>query len=68
MSRGVILHPQVRPCLGLRFNKRFTNNGFHFNDVGFDDAIRSLDKLTAIKFDLPTDLAVRQLSNITEAF
>jgi len=36
--------------------------------TGFDDALKCLDKLTGVKFDLPTDLAVRQLTNITEAF
>lgn len=36
--------------------------------TGFDDALRSLDRLTNIKFRLPTDLAVRQLQNISDAF
>lgn len=49
----------------------YSSDDLHFIPLillGFDDALRSLDKLTPIKFDLPTDLAVRQLSSITEAF
>lgn len=34
----------------------------------FDDALRSLDRLTGFDFDLPVDLAVRQLQNIKDAF
>lgn len=35
---------------------------------GFDDGLQSLEKLSGIKFDVPIDLAVRQLKNISEAF
>ncbi|RWS27692.1 RUN domain-containing protein 1-like protein [Leptotrombidium deliense] len=38
------------------------------SSTGFEDALQSLDKLTAIKFKLPTDVAIRQLQNINEAF
>lgn len=36
--------------------------------LGFDDAIKSLEKLNAVKFRLPVDLAVRPFSNIKDAF
>lgn len=36
--------------------------------VGFDDALKSLDKLNGIPFKLPVDLAVRPFSNIKDAF
>ncbi|CAG2168580.1 unnamed protein product [Oppiella nova] len=36
--------------------------------TGFDDTLRSLDKLSVVRFHLPTDLAVRQLQNIHDAF
>lgn len=36
--------------------------------TGFEDSFRSLDRLTSINFDLPTDLAVRQFHNIRDAF
>ncbi|KAL4225000.1 RUN domain containing 1 [Mactra antiquata] len=36
--------------------------------TGFDDAIKSLDKLNSVKFRLPVDLAVRPFSNIKDAF
>ncbi|KAI1292666.1 RUN domain-containing protein 1 [Halotydeus destructor] len=36
--------------------------------TGFDDAFKSLEKLSAIKFHIPTDLAIRQLRNISDAF
>lgn len=36
--------------------------------VGFDDALKSLDKLNSIPFKLPVDLAVRPFSNIKDAF
>ena len=36
--------------------------------TGFDDSLQSLEKLSGIKFDVPIDLAVRQLKNISEAF
>lgn len=35
---------------------------------GFDDALKSLDKLNSIPFKLPVDLAVRPFSNIKDAF
>jgi len=35
---------------------------------GFDDALRSLEKLNQYNFDLPADLAIRQLQNIKDAF
>jgi len=38
------------------------------SSTGFDDALRTLDKLTNINFKLPTDLAIRQLKNINETF
>ncbi|WAR02008.1 RUND1-like protein [Mya arenaria] len=36
--------------------------------TGFDDAIKSLDKLSQYKFNLPVDLAIRPFSNIKDAF
>ncbi|XP_048779554.2 RUN domain-containing protein 1-like [Ostrea edulis] len=36
--------------------------------TGFDDALKSLDKLNSIPFKLPVDLAVRPFSNIKDAF
>ena len=36
--------------------------------LGFDDALVSLDSLTKIEFDLPTDLAIRPFQNIRDAF
>jgi len=36
--------------------------------TGFEDALRSLDKLSAINFDLPIDLAIRQFQNIKDVF
>ena len=36
--------------------------------TGFDDAIRSLDRLSVVRFHLPIDLAIRQLQNISDAF
>jgi RUN domain-containing protein 1 len=33
-----------------------------------EDAVRSLDRLTNIKFNLATDVAIRQLRNINDAF
>jgi hypothetical protein len=36
--------------------------------TGFEDALRSLDKLSRVNFDLPVDLAIRQFQNIKDAF
>ncbi|XP_064599758.1 RUN domain-containing protein 1-like [Liolophura sinensis] len=36
--------------------------------TGFEDALKTLDKLNAVTFKLPVDLAVRQFSNIKDAF
>ncbi|XP_064477264.1 RUN domain-containing protein 1-like [Ornithodoros turicata] len=36
--------------------------------TGFEDALHSLDRLTHFDFDLPVDLAIRQLQNIKDAF
>lgn len=36
--------------------------------TGFDDAIKSLEKLNSVKFRLPVDLAIRPFSNIRDAF
>ncbi|XP_025417714.1 RUN domain-containing protein 1 isoform X2 [Sipha flava] len=36
--------------------------------TGFEDALHSLEKLNHYNFDLPADLAIRQLQNITDAF
>lgn len=36
--------------------------------TGFDDGIKSLEKLNAVKFRLPVDLAIRPFSNIRDAF
>ncbi|XP_049953896.1 RUN domain-containing protein 1 [Schistocerca serialis cubense] len=36
--------------------------------TGFEDSFQSLDRLSRFKFDLPVDLAVRQLQNIKDAF
>lgn len=35
---------------------------------GFDDALRQLDKLGELKFCLPTNMAIRQLQSIHNAF
>lgn len=40
----------------------------NFNVAGFQDSLKSLDALTPYKFDLPTDLAVRQFQNIKDVF
>ncbi|XP_059142170.1 RUN domain-containing protein 1-like [Physella acuta] len=36
--------------------------------TGFEDALRSLERLLVINFNLPVDLAVRTFSNIKDAF
>lgn len=36
--------------------------------TGFDDALRQLDKFSGLHFYLPTNLAVRQLQSINDAF
>ncbi|XP_077591105.1 RUN domain-containing protein 1 [Stigmatopora nigra] len=36
--------------------------------TGFEGALRTLGRLSHLKFDLPVDLAVRQLKNIKDAF
>ena len=36
--------------------------------TGFEDALRQLDRLSNLRFCLPTDLAVRQLQSIHDAF
>ncbi|KAK3770224.1 hypothetical protein RRG08_064334 [Elysia crispata] len=36
--------------------------------TGFEDALRSLERLLVINFNLPVDLAVRPFSNIKDAF
>lgn len=36
--------------------------------TGFEDALRSLDRLSSIHFNLPVDLAVKQLQEMHEAF
>ncbi|XP_044020404.1 RUN domain-containing protein 1-like isoform X2 [Aphidius gifuensis] len=36
--------------------------------TGFQDAFYALDRLTNVKFELPVDLAVRQFTNIKDAF
>ena len=36
--------------------------------TGFDDAIKSLERLNTVKFRLPVDLAIRPFSNIRDAF
>ncbi|XP_050427009.1 RUN domain-containing protein 1 [Adelges cooleyi] len=40
----------------------------YVGQTGFEDALRSLAKLNHYSFDLPADLAVRQLQNIKDAF
>jgi len=40
----------------------------HVLILGFDDAIKALDRLSTINFKLPVDLAVRPFSNIKDAF
>lgn len=35
---------------------------------GFEDSFTSLEKLNQYNFDLPVDLAIRQLQNIKDAF
>ncbi|CAB3255987.1 unnamed protein product [Arctia plantaginis] len=37
-------------------------------NTGFQDALQSLDRLTAYNFDLPVDLAVKQFQNIKDVF
>ena len=39
-----------------------------FFSIGFEDSLRSLEKLTNLHFELPVDLAVRQFQNIKDAF
>lgn len=36
--------------------------------TGFQDALRCLDALTSVRFDLPVDLAIRQFQNIKDVF
>ncbi|KAG8312329.1 Rab GTPase binding [Homalodisca vitripennis] len=36
--------------------------------TGFEDSFTSLEKLNQFNFDLPVDLAIRQLQNIKDAF
>ena len=36
--------------------------------TGFEDALRQLDKLCTLHFGLATDVAIRQLQSIHEAF
>lgn len=36
--------------------------------LGFEDGFQTLEKLNQFNFDLPVDLAVRQLQNIKDAF
>jgi len=38
------------------------------NISGFDDALKSMEKLNRVNFRLPVDLAVRPFSNIRDAF
>ncbi|OQR74749.1 RUN domain-containing protein 1-like [Tropilaelaps mercedesae] len=40
----------------------------YLRKTGFEDALRSLDRLTSIHFNLPVDLAVKQLQEMHEAF
>ncbi|CAG2100352.1 unnamed protein product [Medioppia subpectinata] len=46
----------------------YYDNWSYLMSTGFDDALRSLDKLSVVRFHLPIDLAVRQLQNIHDAF
>ncbi|XP_077549438.1 RUN domain-containing protein 1 isoform X2 [Haemaphysalis longicornis] len=48
--------------------ERYYVHWSYVRKTGFDDALRSLDRLAAFDFDLPVDLAVRQLQNIKDAF
>ncbi|XP_075527538.1 RUN domain-containing protein 1 [Dermacentor variabilis] len=48
--------------------ERYYVHWSYVRKTGFDDALRSLDRLTGFDFDLPVDLAVRQLQNIKDAF
>lgn len=36
--------------------------------TGFEDALRQLDQLAKLRFCLPTDVALRQLQSIHDAF
>lgn len=37
-------------------------------NTGFRDALKSLDRLTQYRFDLPVDLSIRQFKNIKDVF
>lgn len=47
---------------------RFYQPWSYATKTGFEDAFKSVDKLSQYDFDLPVDLAVRQLQNIKDAF
>ncbi|XP_054161353.1 RUN domain-containing protein 1-like [Oppia nitens] len=48
--------------------ENFYDNWSYIVSTGFDDTLRALDKLSEVRFHLPTDLAIRQLQNIHDVF
>ncbi|EEC00804.1 conserved hypothetical protein, partial [Ixodes scapularis] len=48
--------------------ERYYVHWSYVRKTGFEDALRSLDSLAAFDFDLPVDLAIRQLQNMKDAF
>lgn len=48
--------------------ERYYTPWSYVRKTGFEDAFRSLDKLGSLHFNLPVDLAVKQLQEIHEAF
>ncbi|KAG8184229.1 hypothetical protein JTE90_013205 [Oedothorax gibbosus] len=48
--------------------ERFYQPWSYAAKTGFEDALKSLEKLGHLDFDLPVDLAVRQLQSIKDAF
>ncbi|XP_034046616.1 RUN domain-containing protein 1 isoform X2 [Thalassophryne amazonica] len=52
---GTLIHPHYQPWS-------------YMAQTGFEGALRILGRLSHLKFNLPVDLAVRQLKNIKDAF
>ncbi|XP_029294408.1 RUN domain-containing protein 1 isoform X2 [Cottoperca gobio] len=52
---GTLIHPHYQPWS-------------YMAQTGFEGALRILGRISHLKFDLPVDLAVRQLKNIKDAF
>ncbi|XP_024127260.1 RUN domain-containing protein 1 isoform X2 [Oryzias melastigma] len=52
---GTLIHPHYQPWS-------------YMAQTGFEGALRILGRISHLRFDLPVDLAVRQLKNIKDAF